>query len=146
MTNERSQSAKELRALYASQRARGVSLADGPGFLYAFVEYGHRWKIGMTNNYDRRKAEWDQSLAQILLELKCFKRPRIQCTQSLSHFYNKVVGVTSKNSSSLENGDEFGEGRFGQCLCALDLRKALESPALLNNQEPLEISRPIEVY
>ncbi|KAJ4501167.1 hypothetical protein C8R41DRAFT_862809 [Lentinula lateritia] len=130
MTNQRSRSAKELRALYASQRARGVSLADGPGFLYAFVEYGHRWKIGMTDNYDRRKAEWDQSLAHILLELKCFKRPRIQCTQC----------VTSKNSSSLENGDEFGEGRFGQCLCALDLRKAFKSPALLNHQEPLEIS------
>ncbi|KAH7878770.1 uncharacterized protein C8R40DRAFT_1067155 [Lentinula edodes] len=62
-------------------------------------------------------------------------------------FYDKVVGVTSRNSSSLENGDAFGEGRFGQCLCALDLhkvimRKALELPA--NNQELLEISRPIE--
>ncbi|KAJ3869060.1 hypothetical protein EV359DRAFT_60192 [Lentinula novae-zelandiae] len=183
MTSQRLRSAQELHALYASRRARCVSLADGPGFLYAFIEYGHCWKIGMTDNYDRRKAEWDcqcpcpdrvwlpplhvprrrrsESLAHILLELKCFKRPRIQCTHC----------ITSKNSSSLEDGDEFGEERFGQCLCALDLCKvytlhsianrrafqvrakaidpwfmrylmciALESPALLNNQEPLEIS------
>ncbi|KAJ4497565.1 hypothetical protein C8R41DRAFT_865346 [Lentinula lateritia] len=111
-------SAEQLRALYVSRRARGVSLADGPGFLYAFVEYGHHWKIGMTDNYDWRKAEWDQSLAHILLELKCFQRPRIWCTQC----------VTLKNSYSLENRDAFGEGRFGQCLCTLHFCKALKSP------------------
>ncbi|KAH7867708.1 uncharacterized protein C8R40DRAFT_1075394 [Lentinula edodes] len=130
MTSQRSRSATQLRALYASRRSRSVSLADGPGFLYAFVEYGHRWKIGMTNSYNRRKAEWDHL-----------------ASSAHNSFYDKVVGVTSRNSSSLENGDAFGEGRFGQCLCVLDLRKvimrkALELPA--NNQELLEISRPIE--
>ncbi|KAJ3897633.1 hypothetical protein F5879DRAFT_927683 [Lentinula edodes] len=34
--------------------------ADGPGFLYAFIDHGVYWKVGMSVNYDRRKAEWDR--------------------------------------------------------------------------------------
>ncbi|KAH7871655.1 uncharacterized protein C8R40DRAFT_1072400 [Lentinula edodes] len=99
MTSPRSSG--QLRALYASRRARGVSLADGPGFLYAFVDHGHLWKIGMSDNYDRRRAEWDH----------------------LASGAHDVEGVTLRNLSSSETGDAFGEGKFGQCLCAAHLHK-----------------------
>ncbi|KAJ3818245.1 hypothetical protein F5880DRAFT_1617551 [Lentinula raphanica] len=49
-----------LHTLYARRRSRPTSRADGPGYLYAFVDHGHLWKLGMTNNFDRRKAEWDR--------------------------------------------------------------------------------------
>ncbi|KAJ3968529.1 hypothetical protein EV361DRAFT_412887 [Lentinula raphanica] len=89
------------RALYASRRSRSTSRADGPGFLYAYIDYGRRWKIGMTRNFVRRKKEWDkqcpssdrrwmlpmvvprrrraESQAHLLLELSCSDRPRIYC-------------------------------------------------------------------
>ncbi|KAJ3766474.1 hypothetical protein FB446DRAFT_794069 [Lentinula raphanica] len=44
-----------LQSLYTSRRARPTSGADGPGFLYAFVDHGHRWKIGMSSNFSRRR-------------------------------------------------------------------------------------------
>ncbi|KAJ3722352.1 hypothetical protein C8R42DRAFT_641758 [Lentinula raphanica] len=53
-------SPRVLHTLYASRRSRSTSLADGPGFLYAFVDRGHRWKIGMTKDFARRKGEWDR--------------------------------------------------------------------------------------
>ncbi|KAJ3833227.1 hypothetical protein F5878DRAFT_646116 [Lentinula raphanica] len=49
-----------LHRLFARRRSRPTSRADGPGYLYAFVDHGHLWKLGMTNNFDRRKAEWDR--------------------------------------------------------------------------------------
>ncbi|KAJ3850679.1 hypothetical protein EV368DRAFT_66378 [Lentinula lateritia] len=51
---------RKLHALYMSRRFRVPSPADGPGFLYAFVDSGVYWKLGMTIDYDRRKAEWDR--------------------------------------------------------------------------------------
>ncbi|KAJ3753324.1 hypothetical protein EV360DRAFT_74600 [Lentinula raphanica] len=90
-----------LRGLYASRRLRLTSLADGPGFLYAYVDYGHRWKIGMAKNFARRKREWDkecpssnqrwmppivvqsrrrsESLVHLLLESWSADRPRLYC-------------------------------------------------------------------
>ncbi|KAJ3767794.1 hypothetical protein FB446DRAFT_792882 [Lentinula raphanica] len=90
-----------LRAMYASRRARSTSPADGPGFLYVFVDNGTRYKVGMTKNFARRRAEWDrqcpclnrewkkpiavrrrrraEALAHLLLELACFDRPYIHC-------------------------------------------------------------------
>ncbi|KAJ3718007.1 hypothetical protein C8R42DRAFT_741706 [Lentinula raphanica] len=53
-------SPRVLHTLYASRWSRSTSLADGPGFLYAFVDRGHRWKIGMTKDFARRKGEWDR--------------------------------------------------------------------------------------
>ncbi|KAJ3714485.1 hypothetical protein C8R42DRAFT_646412 [Lentinula raphanica] len=53
-------SRRALRALYAFRRSRPTSRADGPGVLYAYVDRGHFWKIGMTNNFTRRKEEWDR--------------------------------------------------------------------------------------
>ncbi|KAJ3888006.1 hypothetical protein GG344DRAFT_68345 [Lentinula edodes] len=101
MTSPRSSG--QLRVLYASRRARGVSLADGPGFLYAFVDHGHLWKIGMSDNYDRRRAEWDY----------------------LASGAHDVEGVTLRSLSSSETGDAFSEGKFGQCLCAVHLHKVM---------------------
>ncbi|KAJ4498600.1 hypothetical protein C8R41DRAFT_864500 [Lentinula lateritia] len=51
---------RKLHALYMSRRFRVPSPADGPGFLYAFVDSGVSWKLGMTIDYDRRKAEWER--------------------------------------------------------------------------------------
>ncbi|KAJ3766714.1 hypothetical protein FB446DRAFT_708397 [Lentinula raphanica] len=53
-------SSRLLRALYAIRRSRSTSRADGPGYLYAFNDRGGLWKIGMSNNFVRRKAEWDR--------------------------------------------------------------------------------------
>ncbi|KAJ3765403.1 hypothetical protein FB446DRAFT_709490 [Lentinula raphanica] len=53
-------SSRMLLILYASRRSRPPSLADGPGFLYAFVDRGRRWKIGMSKNFVRRKREWNR--------------------------------------------------------------------------------------
>ncbi|KAJ3715644.1 hypothetical protein C8R42DRAFT_725457 [Lentinula raphanica] len=49
-----------LRALYAFRRARATSSADGGGFLYAFVDHGYRWKVGMSPDFERSRKEWDQ--------------------------------------------------------------------------------------
>ncbi|KAJ3863508.1 hypothetical protein EV359DRAFT_64745 [Lentinula novae-zelandiae] len=87
----------------SGQLARSVSLADGPGFLYAFVDHGHLWKIGMSDNYDRRRAEWNH----------------------LASGAHDVEGVTLRSLSSSETGDAFGEGKFGQCLCAAHLHKVM---------------------
>ncbi|KAJ3850691.1 hypothetical protein EV368DRAFT_66391 [Lentinula lateritia] len=49
-------------------RSRVPSLADGPGFLYAFVDHGVYWKVGMSINYDRRKAEWERHCSKVHIE------------------------------------------------------------------------------
>ncbi|KAJ3715442.1 hypothetical protein C8R42DRAFT_645842 [Lentinula raphanica] len=49
-----------LHSLYAKRRARPTSPADGPGFIYAFIDKGSRFKIGMTRNFDRRRTQWDR--------------------------------------------------------------------------------------
>ncbi|KAJ3712735.1 hypothetical protein DFJ43DRAFT_1035483 [Lentinula guzmanii] len=91
----------KLRALYALRRARATSLADGPGYLYAFVDCSRYWKLGMTSDFDRRKAQWDnecpcahrrwlppirvtrrrraESLAHLLLEMRSMDRPKRYC-------------------------------------------------------------------
>ncbi|KAJ3781771.1 hypothetical protein GGU10DRAFT_336084 [Lentinula aff. detonsa] len=88
----------KLRALYASRRARSTSLADGPGYLYAFVDRGRYWKLGMTSNFKRRKAQWDNECpcahrrwlppirvtrrrraGHLLLEIKSIDRPKRYC-------------------------------------------------------------------
>ncbi|KAJ3709429.1 hypothetical protein C8R42DRAFT_649387 [Lentinula raphanica] len=45
----------KLCALFASRRSRSTSRADGPGYLYAFLDNGQFWKIGMSNNIGRRR-------------------------------------------------------------------------------------------
>ncbi|KAJ3858279.1 hypothetical protein EV359DRAFT_69136, partial [Lentinula novae-zelandiae] len=52
-------------ARWPNARAENFTLstyldADGPGFLYAFVDHGVFWKVGMSIDYDRRKAEWER--------------------------------------------------------------------------------------
>ncbi|KAJ3722853.1 hypothetical protein C8R42DRAFT_641196 [Lentinula raphanica] len=54
-------SRSRLRAVYASRILRPTSPADGPGFIYAFLDDGCRWKIGMTRDFTRRQAEWNRS-------------------------------------------------------------------------------------
>ncbi|KAJ3766949.1 hypothetical protein FB446DRAFT_708213 [Lentinula raphanica] len=93
----------QIFTLYAAHKSRSTSLSDGFGFLYAFVDRGHSWKIGMSNNFARRKREWDrqcpsssrrwmppimvkrrrraETLAHLLLELWCSDRPRIFCSR-----------------------------------------------------------------
>ncbi|KAJ3753896.1 hypothetical protein EV360DRAFT_74144 [Lentinula raphanica] len=94
-------SRRVLRYLYAKRQARSTSRADGPGYIYAFVDRGRRFKIGMTKNFAQRRAQWDrqcpsptrrwfppiavkrrrraESLAHLLLEYHCADRPKIRC-------------------------------------------------------------------
>ncbi|KAJ3839863.1 hypothetical protein F5878DRAFT_640831 [Lentinula raphanica] len=53
-------SRRVLRTIFASRRSRSTSLADGRGFLYAFIDNGYRWKIGMSKNFARRQKQWDR--------------------------------------------------------------------------------------
>ncbi|KAJ3830947.1 hypothetical protein F5878DRAFT_648085 [Lentinula raphanica] len=83
--------------------------------LYAFVEHGHRWKVGMTNDFDRRRAEWDrqcpsstriwlppvavkrrrraESLVHLLLEINCADRPKVYCFQSQTIYQGRKIHV-----------------------------------------------------
>ncbi|KAJ3964539.1 hypothetical protein EV361DRAFT_873926 [Lentinula raphanica] len=83
--------------------------------LYAFVEHGHRWKVGMTNDFDRRRAEWDRQcpsstriwlppvavkrrrraecLAHLLLEIDCADRPKVYCFQSQTIYQGRKIHV-----------------------------------------------------
>ncbi|KAJ3836497.1 hypothetical protein F5878DRAFT_643489 [Lentinula raphanica] len=96
-------SSRLLHLLYNIRKARPTSRADGPGFLYAFVDHGHCWKIGMARDFDRRRAQWDrecpcigrrwmpplavtrrrraESLAHLLLEINCADRPKDYCNR-----------------------------------------------------------------
>ncbi|KAJ3751713.1 hypothetical protein EV360DRAFT_75981, partial [Lentinula raphanica] len=88
--------------LYAHRSSRSTSLADGPGYIYAFCDHD-RWKIGMARDFARRRKQWNkqcpfvgriwmtpivvsrrrraESLAHLLLELNCSDRPRLYCSQ-----------------------------------------------------------------
>ncbi|KAJ3767360.1 hypothetical protein FB446DRAFT_793263 [Lentinula raphanica] len=90
-----------LRYLYAKRQARSTSRADGPGYIYAFVDRRRRFKIGMTKNFAQRRAQWDkqcpsstrrwmppiavksrrraEALAHLSLEFHCADRPKIRC-------------------------------------------------------------------
>ncbi|KAH7868656.1 hypothetical protein F5879DRAFT_927889 [Lentinula edodes] len=98
-----------LLRLLLSRLARVISPADGPGFLYAFVDGGVLWKIGMTKDFHRRRAEWDnqcpfpgriwmapvptmtrrraESIAHLALEDSCLDRPRLWC----NNCFNRTV-------------------------------------------------------
>ncbi|KAJ3765768.1 hypothetical protein FB446DRAFT_709195 [Lentinula raphanica] len=91
----------KLRALLAFRRSRPTSRADGPGFLYCFLDNGVFWKSGMMNNIARRRREWDrncpcptrrwlvfvavarrrraEALAHLILERLCLDRPQTYC-------------------------------------------------------------------
>ncbi|KAJ3713705.1 hypothetical protein C8R42DRAFT_646952 [Lentinula raphanica] len=88
-----------LRTMYASRRARPTSLADGPGFLYVFIDNGNKWKtksgveqgvsVSELSMDEARRGQtkaqsgWlivaSEALAHILLELACFDRPYDYC-------------------------------------------------------------------
>ncbi|KAJ3907358.1 hypothetical protein F5879DRAFT_531155 [Lentinula edodes] len=108
----------KLRALYTFRKARPKSAADGPGVLYAFVDQrGTLWKVGHTNNFPRRRAEWDkqcpcpdrvwlppipvpqrrraESLVHLLLEIVCQDRPRTYCAQCAKIHTEKFTFIGS---------------------------------------------------
>ncbi|KAJ4468450.1 hypothetical protein C8J55DRAFT_492448 [Lentinula edodes] len=93
-------SSEDLRRRYDMRAMRGISDADGQGYLYAYVD-DDEWKVGLTNNFVRRQEEWNRScpcpwrtwllpirvanrrraeaLAHLLLEMECLDRPRTYC-------------------------------------------------------------------
>ncbi|KAJ3803572.1 hypothetical protein F5876DRAFT_54307 [Lentinula aff. lateritia] len=82
------------------------SFADGPGWIYIFLEGNVTYKVGRTNNVSRRIREWKRSchtspktwlaaiwtpyahrterLVHLALEAICNSRPRVLCS-CLSH-------------------------------------------------------------
>ncbi|KAJ3755277.1 hypothetical protein EV360DRAFT_72990 [Lentinula raphanica] len=112
-----------LHAMYASRRARSTSPADGPGFLYIFIDNGTRWKVGMSNNFRRRKAEWNrqcpcpnrvwmkpiavrrrrraEALAHLMLEIACLDRPFIYCPNCRK--VHREIFVFNGNAGSVWN-------------------------------------------
>lgn len=50
---------EELQRRYEMRETRGISNADGQGYLYAYVD-SDRWKVGMTNEFVRCQVEWDK--------------------------------------------------------------------------------------
>ncbi|KAJ3709991.1 hypothetical protein DFJ43DRAFT_1162335 [Lentinula guzmanii] len=106
----------KLRALYALRRARATSLADGPGFLYAFVDRGRDWKLGMTSDFDRRKAQWDKECP--------YEEPDTSNWKSNAWIGLNVIALTvgvliSKSSYFAVIGTGRGESSFDHCFCGL---------------------------
>lgn len=50
---------EDLQQRFVKRRARGISDADGNGYLYAYV-HANEWKIGTTNDFIRRQRQWNQ--------------------------------------------------------------------------------------
>ncbi|KAJ3806692.1 hypothetical protein F5876DRAFT_68728 [Lentinula aff. lateritia] len=50
---------EDLQQRFTQREVRGISDADADGYLYAYV-HSDEWKIGMTNDFSRRRDEWDR--------------------------------------------------------------------------------------
>ncbi|KAJ3921647.1 hypothetical protein F5877DRAFT_64725 [Lentinula edodes] len=50
----------KLQKLHVQRLMRPISASDGFGWIYAYVDWGSEWKIGMTNDFVRRRKDWDQ--------------------------------------------------------------------------------------
>ncbi|KAJ3893560.1 hypothetical protein GG344DRAFT_63688 [Lentinula edodes] len=105
----------------------------GRGWLYAYLDGGTEWKIGMSKDFVRRRRDWDkqcpcpnrmwfspvpvanrrraESLAHIQLELECTDRPRRYCQSCARRL---VAENTAKNLSSPVVGGTSGGGSLGQ--------------------------------
>ncbi|KAJ3890085.1 hypothetical protein GG344DRAFT_66590 [Lentinula edodes] len=105
-------SSEELQQRYSIREIRAISNADGPGYLYAYVD-GSIWKVGMSNDFVRRQKEWDkdcpcpwriwfppirvanrrraESLVHLLLEMQCLDRPRIYCPSCQRAHFEKFL-------------------------------------------------------
>ncbi|KAJ3765780.1 hypothetical protein EV361DRAFT_957126 [Lentinula raphanica] len=113
----------QLHVLYGVKKSRSTSLADGAGYLYAFVDRGHRWKIGMTNNFARRQREWNRqcpSSSRVWMPPIPVKKRRRAGSSSLLYLNScapigHVITVldagkfTSKSSRSMPIGLSYGE-------------------------------------
>ncbi|KAJ3926862.1 MAG: hypothetical protein NXY57DRAFT_1042906, partial [Lentinula lateritia] len=106
------QSSEELQQRYIMREIRVISNADGPGYLYAYVD-GNIWKVGMSNDFVHHKEEWDkdcpcpwriwfpptlvanrrraESLAHLLLEIQCLDRPRTYCPSCQRAHFEKFL-------------------------------------------------------
>ncbi|KAJ3725327.1 hypothetical protein C8R42DRAFT_718807 [Lentinula raphanica] len=119
-------SRRALRALHTFRRSRPTSRADGPGYLYAYVDRGHFWKVGMTNNFSRRQEEWDKwcpSLDRIWM-------PPVESRWYISFWRSGVAtdrefdvcdaaGTISKSSDFPRNGHSYGRRLFPRCSLGL---------------------------
>ncbi|KAJ3809515.1 hypothetical protein F5876DRAFT_66389 [Lentinula aff. lateritia] len=105
-------SSEELQQRYSMREIRAISNADGPGYLYAYVD-GSIWKVGMSNDFVCRQKEWDkdcpcpwriwfppirvanrrraESLVHLLLEMQCLDRPRIYCPSCQRAHFEKFL-------------------------------------------------------
>ncbi|KAJ3990982.1 hypothetical protein F5050DRAFT_1716460 [Lentinula boryana] len=99
-----------------------MSLADGPGYLYAFVDCSRYWKLGMTSDFDRRKAQWDN-------ECPCAHRrwlPPIRVTRRWRASSNDIVLIVdeliSKSLYFAVIGTGRGESSFDHSFCGLQYR------------------------
>ncbi|KAJ3731760.1 hypothetical protein DFJ43DRAFT_1039791 [Lentinula guzmanii] len=109
----------KLRALYASRRARATSLADRPGYLYAFVDRGRYWKLGMTSDFERRKAQWDNECSRThrrwLPPVRVMRRQRAG-PNNIALIVGELI---SKSSYFVVIGTGRGELSFDHCFCGL---------------------------
>ncbi|KAJ3709481.1 hypothetical protein C8R42DRAFT_649362 [Lentinula raphanica] len=118
---------QKLHALYAFRKSRSTSPADGPGYLYAFLDNGLYWKVGTTNNITRRRREWDRDCpcasrrwlvlvpvrrrrraAHLLLEIECYDRPESSVLDAAKFIARKWIllqDVLINNHTSLYTFD-----------------------------------------
>ncbi|KAJ3873062.1 hypothetical protein F5051DRAFT_444589 [Lentinula edodes] len=45
-------STHKLQKLHVQRLMRPISASDGFGWIYAYVDWGSEWKIGMTSDFD----------------------------------------------------------------------------------------------
>ncbi|KAE9388977.1 hypothetical protein BT96DRAFT_1003702 [Gymnopus androsaceus JB14] len=64
-------------------KARPISAADGPGFLYPFFETDYMVKVGTTgvvrSDMPCPNSHRAEAIAHILLEMRCLDRPKRVC-------------------------------------------------------------------
>ncbi|KAF5355386.1 hypothetical protein D9757_014618 [Collybiopsis confluens] len=86
---------KALSRLWTCMATKAVSLIDQPGWIYVFRE-GDLWKIGRTNNLERRVREWWQVCPVVQRD---WIRHSVwtlyrNCTESLIHLAIETVCIS----------------------------------------------------
>ncbi|KAJ3717148.1 hypothetical protein C8R42DRAFT_724777 [Lentinula raphanica] len=120
------QSRRALRALYTFRRSRPTSRADGPGYLYAYVDCGHLWKAVPIDRSIMDAARYsDEEMKGRVVGTSPFGDPVLQqTTYSMSSMYvpyflsnpqlmSYKAGGTMLRFSGLPRNGRSVTGQFG---------------------------------
>ncbi|KAJ4469354.1 hypothetical protein C8R41DRAFT_870995 [Lentinula lateritia] len=98
-----------LQKLYTRQRLRLVSPSDGRGWLYAYLDGGIEWKIGMSKDFVRRRRDWEKRCP--CRNRKWFPPVPVANRRRAA---NQVTECTLRSLPSLAIGGSYGEKSLKQ--------------------------------